>query len=81
MLRDHHFRTRAADFVLSWRSPDDPDSAVDLVCLRIPPHLRDHHWTKLLPGEQPSITDQLVLHSSRLSIVLAKMERPEFIHT
>lgn len=54
---------------------------MEYVCRRVPLHLREHHWPALLSEHAAELTDQLVLHQSGVTRVLAKFERPQFIHT
>lgn len=86
VLRQIHFRERKPYFLATW--DEEPqggaglsEAGTELTVLRVRSELRDEHWADLLakPEKRTALTDQLVLHSSSVTRVLAKCD--EFVHT
>lgn len=82
VLRPIHFRDRQTHYVLHWPTAGSTGPAVSYTCLRVPEHVQRHSWVELLaPEARQALTDQLVLHSSAVTAVLAQFESTCFIHT
>ncbi len=99
LLRPPHFKEHDIDFVVQYDKGDLallPDSArLPYDCYRVPPHLRQRHWTQLLQRPAPSslsyythgnhiaLADRMLLPGDGCHLVwsvLAKFEDPAFIH-
>lgn len=82
VLRPIHFRDRQAHYLLHCPTAGSTGPAVSYTCLRVAEHLQRRSWLELLaPEARQALTDQLVLHSSAVTAVLAQFERSRFIHT
>lgn len=88
ILRPVSFQSHEAHFLIKVDkvspAPESGSGQHNLyTCWRVPHHLRNEPWRKLMTSLDAQLTEQLVVvnDKSKVKQVLSELESPHFIHT